>query len=163
MGLEDVDVEKNYSYKNLAKSKLFLVPTIANIHYGLYAGTIALVFFVNSGKASETQLVTWWASIALLLQIPFMLYAAILVKRHIKFSFPYIHTAKYVVATVTFVVVFFFTSGMIIDYKNNIYIFLPKVFIQLLICLVIYLLVTLAIDGRTRVLFKSVVKELLSR
>lgn len=164
MGTEGVDIEKNYNYRSLAKSRLFLIPTLLNIHYGLYIISLAFALFIlNSGKTSEVELVTWWAAIALFLQIPFFIYASILVKKQIKFSFPYISTVKYIVATISFVMVFFFTSGMIINYQNSIYNFLPKVFLQLFVCALVYLLITFVIDKRTRILFKSIVGELTSK
>lgn len=164
MGLESVDVEKNHNFKSLAKSRLFLIPTLLNIQYGLYLASLALMLFIlNSSKPLEITLVTWWSTIALILQIPFLIYASILVKKQVKFSFPYANTAKYVAATIVFVGVFLLTSGMIIDYQVSIYNFLPKVLLQLLICASVYLLVTFVIDKRTRILFKSIVCELTSK
>jgi hypothetical protein len=164
MGIEDVDIEKNYNYKSLAKSKLFVLPTLTNIQYGLYLSSLTtMLFILSSNKMSQIDAVTWWVIIALCLQIPFLIYAAILVKREIRFSFPYVRTAKYVIATIAFVVVFHFTSAKVIDYKISIYSFLPKVILELFICIAIYLLITFIIDKRTRILFKSIVGELTSR
>ncbi len=161
LGIEDVDIEKNYNYKALAKSKLFLIPTLTNIQYGLYIVSLAIMLLVlNSNKISPIELVTWWVTIALALQIPVLIYASILVKKYIKFSFPYVSTIKYVVSTITFIVVFHFTSSMIINYQSSIYSFLPKLLLQLFICIGIYLIITYLIDKKTRILFKSIITEL---
>lgn len=163
LGIEEVDVEKNYNYRTLAKSKLFSIPTLINIQYGIYIVSLAVFLFINFNKISQIELVTWWAIIALSVQMPFLLYAVILVKKKIKFSFPYVNVAKYVAATITFVVVFHLTSHMIINYQNSIYNFLPKVILELLICMTIYLTITFVIDKKTQNLFKSIFRELVSR
>lgn len=164
MGLEDVDIEKNYNFKSLAKSRLFVIPTLLNIQYGLYIVSLASTLFIlNSEKSSQIELVTWWAGIALVLQIPFLIHASILVKNQIPFSFPYVSIIKYLVATISFIAVFFFTSGMVINYQNSIYTFLPKVFLELLMCGLVYLSVTFVIDKKTRILFKSIMSEFTSK
>jgi len=161
LGIENVDIEKNYNYKSLAKSKLFLIPTLANIQYVLYIVSLAIMLSIlSSYKISTIELVTWWVIIALALQIPFLIYASILVKKQIKFSFPYVSTIKYVMVTIVFIVVFHFTSNMIINYQNSIYSFLPKLLLQLFICIGIYLIITYVIDKKTRMLFKSIITEL---
>jgi len=163
MGIETVDVEKNYNYQTLRKSKLFLIPTLQNIQYGLYLVTLAFVLFIESNKMSQIELVTWWTVIALTIQIPFLIYAIILVQKQIKFSLSYFRITKYVAATIVFVIVFSFTSNMIIDYQISIYNFLPKVIFELFICLSIYLSITLAVDKGTRNFFKSIIGELTSK
>lgn len=164
MAIEDIDLEKNYSFRGLAKSRLFLIPTLTNIQYGLYLGSLALVLFVmSSNVTSQVVLVSWWATIALSLQIPFLIYAFLLIRKHIKFSFPIASTTKYVVATLAFMLVFFLTSHLVINYQNSIYSFLPKVLLELFICMSVYLAVTFVIDKRTRILFKSIFGELISK
>lgn len=164
MGLENIDVEKNYKYSSLAKSRIFLIPTLSNIQSGLYICSLAVVLFVlNSNKTSQIELVSWWTIISLSLQIPFLLYSGILVKKQIKFSFPYANSVKYVAATIGFVIVFHFTSNIIIEYQISIYNFIPKLVLQLFICMAVYIAITFVIDKRTRTLLKSIVGELTSK
>ncbi|MGI0058277.1 MAG: oligosaccharide flippase family protein [Nitrosotalea sp.] len=164
MGMETIDVENNYNYSSLAKSRIFSIPTMLNIQSGLYICSLVIVVFLfNSNKASQIELVTYWTIISLSLQIPFLINSYILVKKQIKFSFPYVNTIKYVIATISFALVFFLTSHLVIDYQNNIYNFLPKVILELLICMSVYIAVTFVIDKRTRTLIKSIFGELISK
>jgi len=164
MGIENVDIEKTYTYKTLAKSKLFQIPTLLNIHHGVYIGSLAIILLIASSyELNETELVTWWVVIALLIQIPFLAYASILVKKQTAFKFPYVSTGKFAFATLVLILIFFFTSDRIIDYQISIYDFLPKLILELTICLATYFFVTFLIDKKIRILFKSIFGELISK
>lgn len=164
LGIETTDIEQNPKFSSLTKSKIFFVPTLTNIHYSLYIVTmVTTIIILNSSGRSELELVTWWTIIALALQMPFFIYAWILVQKHVRFSFPYVNTLKYVGCTILFVIVFLLTSEFIIIYPTSIYDFLPLLALQLAICLGIYLLTTYIIDKKTRIFFKSILAELSSK
>jgi O-antigen/teichoic acid export membrane protein len=154
MGIENVDIEKTYTYKTLAKSRLFQIPTLLNIHHGLYIVSLTLILLITSSyKFNEVELVTLWVIIALL----------ILVKKQTSFKFPYVSAGKFAFATLMFILVFFFTSDIIIEYQISIYDFLPKLILELAICLATYFFITFLIDKKTRILFKSIFGELISK
>jgi hypothetical protein len=160
LGIETIDVEKNPKFSSLTKSKIFFVPMLTNIQYGLYIITlVATIIILNSSGTSELQIVTWWTVISLTLQIPFFIYAWVLVKKHVKFSFPYINTLKYIAGTILFTIVFLLTSKFIINYHRSIYDFLPSLILELAVCMGVYLVTTYIIDKKTRTLFKSVLNE----
>lgn len=160
LGMETTDVEQNPKYSSLAKSKLIIIPTINNIHYSLYiVAFIIMLFILNSYGASELELVTWWSTVSFILQIPFLIYAWILVQKNIKFSIPYESILKYTVATISLAIVFFLTSESIVNYEPSIYNFLPSLILQLGICIGVYLLITYVIDKKTRMLIKSILSE----
>lgn len=160
LGIETTDLEQNPKFYNLAKSKIFFIPTLINIHYGLYLGSMIItIFILHSSGLSELELVKWWATIALVLQIPFFIYGWILVKKNIHFSFPYTSTIKYVVGTIIFAVLFFLTSKSIIVYNPSIYYFLPSLIFELAICATVYFAITYLIDKKTRIFFKSILAE----
>lgn len=164
LGKETVDVEKNLNFSSLVKSKLFTVPTIINIHYGLYIGILVFTFFlINSDEMSDLDLVIVWSTITLGLQIPFFIYTLILVRKHVSLSIPYVEILKYMVATIGFVIVFLFTSESIIQFEISIYDFLPGLFAQLAICIGIYLGITYLIDKKTRMFFKAILMELTTK
>jgi hypothetical protein len=161
LGIEKVDVESNVKFSNLIKSKLFLVPTINFIHYGLYVIVLTLgLFHLISNGFSDLELVKFWAIIGLILEVPFTVYMWILVQKHVKFSISINSILKYVIATLAFVIVFMITSEHVIEYKINIFDFLPMIIIQLTICLMVYFSITYLIDSRTREIFKAILKEL---
>jgi len=164
LGIEQIDIEQNSKYSSLVKSKLFLIPTLGNIQFGLYIVMLAITLFVlNSYGVLELEMVTWWAAISLVVQIPFLVYAWILVQKNIKFSIPIKNILKYVAGTLAFSVVFFLTSKSIISFKISIYDFLPSLILELAICIGVYLLITYMIDKKTRMLFKSILTGFTSR
>jgi len=162
MGMENVDVEKNPRYSSLAKSKLFLVPTLGNIHAGIYIVSLSITISMMTSFATELEMVIWWAVIMSVLQVPFFIYALIQVKKIAKFSFFSKEVAKYVMGTITFVIVFYFTADSIINYQISIFQYLPTLLLELAICIGVYLLVTYVIDKKTRLLFKSIFSEIYS-
>ena len=159
-GIEKVDAEKNPTFSALAKSKLFQVPTLELTHYTLYVVSLTFLFiFFSNSASSELELVTWWAWVMPILQIPFFIYAWIQVRKHIKFSFPISDSLKYLGATLVFIVVFYFSADFIIVYDISIYKFLPTLLLELVICIGIYLSITLITDKKTRILFRAIFQE----
>ena len=119
LGIETVDVEKNPKYSVLRKSKLFLVPTLLNLHFGLYIATLVITLFIlNSYDLQELEMVTAWGIIMAGLAIPFFIYAWYLVKKYVRLSFPFIDTSKYIGATFVFVLVYYLTSESLIEYSQ---------------------------------------------
>jgi len=164
IGIDEVDVEKNPKFANLIRSKLFSVSTIRYVKSSIYLGLmITIVISLHSLKFSELDLVIFWTMTALLIEIPFFIYLWILLKRDVSFSFPYANTVKYVGATLAFILIFFITSDLIITYQESIYNFLPELILQLAICIGVYLLITYVIDNKTKILFKSIIKEIFSK
>jgi len=164
LGLENVDVEHKPKFSMLIKSKLFQIPTIRAIHFTSYLVTFAVVMLIlTSYDVEELDLVSWWASLSLAFEIPFFIYSWILVKKHVKISFPFTTIAKYIGAALIMIVIYLITSDWIIKYEISIYKFLPGVIIEFVICAASYLLITYFIDKRTRSLFKAIITELTSR
>ena len=164
LGLENVDVEHKPKFSMLMKSKLFQIPTIRAIHFTSYLVTFVIVMLIlTSYDVEELDLVSWWASLSLAFEIPFFIYSWILVKKHVKFSFPFTTIAKYIGAALIMIVIYLTTSEWIINYEISIYKFLPGVIIEFIICIASYLLITYFIDKRTKSLFKAIITELTSR
>jgi len=163
LGIEQVDVESNPKFTSLAKSKLFIVPTIYSIFNAIYIFSLIILLFISSSDIDELELVTYWAILGFLIEIPTTIVMWIYAKKSMKFSFPILNTLKYVAVTVAFSIVFFITSDFLIIYNISIYDFLPPVILQLIICVGIYLGITYLIDNNTRILFKNIIHELSPR
>jgi len=163
-GIDKVDVENNPKFSSLLKSKIFFVFTVKNVRGGVQLVAIIIVLvFLNSIGFSELELVTWWAITSLSIEIPVVIFMWLYVRKFVKSFFPYTRIAKFIVASLAFTAVFFVTSDSIIEYKISIYDFLPGVIAQLAICAGIYLFVTYIIDKKIRFLFKSMIKEIISK
>lgn len=160
LGMETVDVNENVKYSNILRSKLFMIPTLQNIHYGIYITILSITTFIlHSRGTPEISIVTWWVVISLALQIPVLIYVGIMLRKQIHFSLSIINMIKYGSASGIFVLIYLLTSPMLLHYEARIYDFLPSLFIELLICLGAYFVVTFIIDKNTRILFKSILKE----
>ena len=108
---------------------------------------------------SEIQTVEIWVLIAFISQVPLFLYFWVLVKRHSQFSFPYVHSLKYIGGALALALTFFLTSDYVITFQESIFEFLPGLIIELIICVAVYLLVTFLIDKKTRILVNGFITE----
>jgi len=161
LGIEDVDLEQRPKFSVLLKSNLFLVPKIISIFNAIYIGSLLVLFFwSNTTTNTEIEIVTFWAFIGLILEIPTAIVLWIYMKKKVTFSFPFIPTIKYIGATILFSLVFIFTSDFIINYEISIYKFLPSLILQLTICVAIYFGITYIIDKKTRILFQTILNSL---
>lgn len=164
VGIDTVDVEKNVKFKQLLKSNLFLVSTTINFQYGIQSALVAAFLVILSTYGlSEIELVSWWAIVLLVTEIPFFIYRWIRIQKFIKFSFPIKQFVIYSGATLAFIGIFLLTSDSIIQYEISIYDFLPGVILQLSICIGTYLGITYLIDQKTRILFKAIMNEIFYR
>ena len=164
LGTERVDEENNPTFKSLIKSKLFHLPTVNIIHHSSYIIILTVItLLLTNQSASDLELVSAWAGISFVLSIPFLFYSVFLLRKNISFSFPFVPLFKYVVGTISMISVFLLTSDFIIYYKISIYEFLPGLFIQFILCVLVYFGVTYLIDNKTRVLFRAIVMEFISK
>ena len=160
LGIEDVDVEKNASFKLLAKSMLFfsssiwLVKSIVSI-----IALIAVLYLTNTAAASEIDLVLNWSITVMAVDLMLFAYLVIILRKKVKFKVPIRSVLRYAAATGVFAAVYYMTSGYIIDYRDDVAVFVLRVMLQLVLCAGTYLAVTYAIDKRTRNLVRAVLNE----
>jgi hypothetical protein len=160
-GIEKVDVIEKTSPKVFLKSNLFKLPSYRYMKLGIYLVTITIVFLLTKDNVSEIELVTSWALIALIIEIPFLIFMWVLLSRKTSIRFPYVDGIKYLGATIVFMLVFWQTSEFIIVYHESIFNFLPTLFTQLIICISIYFGIVYAIDKKTRKLFSLIINQIL--
>ena len=146
------------------RSWLFFIPTILSIFNAVYIGVlVSAILLLNSLGVSEIELVTWWVLIGLIVEVPLTSLFWYYARKYVKFSFPIYNVVKYIGATLVFFIVYFFTSDSIIKYEISIYKFLPSLLLQLAICVGVYLAITYVIDKNTKLLFKSIIKEIFKK
>jgi hypothetical protein len=163
-GLEKVDESEITKFSLLIKSKLFTIPTMDLIHYSSYIISITAMLIVLIPQGiSELDLIMWWVTISLIIQIPFTVISAILVRRQTKFIFPIIDVSKYVIGSVAMILLFYLTSESILIYDKSIFVFFPRLVLEVCICGISYLVTTWLIDKKTRILFGSIIKEISTR
>jgi O-antigen/teichoic acid export membrane protein len=158
-GIEKVDTKENTTAKDLLKSNLFTISStriIRNVMYlGLLIGGLILLSF-----ESDKELVIWWGMVAIISEIPIVIFWWRKIHQHVKFPFPAKEISKYSLATIIFSLVYWLTSDFIINYKISIYEFLPGLIIQMLICVGIYFAVTYLIDKKTRNIVSKIFQEI---
>ena len=162
LGIEKIDVAENPSLKKFLKSNLFQIPSYRYLKLGIYLPILVIVFFWKKDSISEIELVTLWATISMLIEIPHLIFLWIQLHRKTSVSFPYKDGTKYLGATIAFMIVFWLTSDTIIIYHESIFDFLPTLFVQLLVCISIYFGITYLIDKNTRKLFFMIINQIIN-
>ena len=158
-GIEKVDVKENPKFKDLFKSNLFTLSTVLLIKHCIYLILLVgglLILKLNS----DIEFVIWWGIVAILSEIPLLIFLGNKINQRAKFSFPIKEITKYILATIVFVLVYFVTSDFIINYEISIYKFLPGLIIQFIICISVYISITYLIDNKTRNLVSKILNEI---
>ena len=105
-------------------------------------------------------MVTYWALIALVTQIPFSLYFYLLTKRNFDLQIDKIAILKYLVAAIIMFGIAYWLMEEFLIYKESIFEFIPEFVPFMIIGIGGYLGITYLIEPKIRILFKSIIKEL---
>lgn len=160
-GLDKTDTSEVTSFSILLKSKLFLVPTIQLVHYSSYAsGLVILLLILIPHESSDIELITTWSMLGLFLQIPFTIFSGLLVYKRTKFKFSLKDISKYILVAVLMAFIFYLSEDLVLSYDESIFVFVPEVFLQVFLCSISYLGITYLIDKKTRIMLKSIFREL---
>lgn len=161
---EDVDIDKEASFKLYVKSKLFLVPTLwlfLSISYVVALAIFLISFHMENMTNSLTVLI--WAIILLMVTIPFMTYGIITARRKFGITFPYKDTLKYICITILVSAVIYLISEKTLTYEKSIWIFLPEIVPIVAFGGVMYFGITYVLDKSARSLFNSIFKEIFKK
>ena len=161
--IEKVDTSENSTLKEYIKSNLILVPTIRMIQYACYAILlcVGLYILVNEGL-SQIELVQYWAYAALAVEIPFLIYFSIILKRDFTLNFNYKAIMKYGIGCfIAFGLTHVLMDNFLV-YEISVFDFLPSVLPYVFLSLFLYLGLTFIMDYQTRILFKRIINEVWS-
>ena len=163
-GIEKVDLKEDATFKDYIKSKLFYIPTVRLIHRSTYLGSVVVLLSILAVFSfSDIDMITYWALIALVTQIPFSVYFYVLTKRSFSLKMDKISILKYLLsAIVSFGIAYLLMEEYLI-YKESIFEFLPSFLPFVAIGTGGYLGLTYLIEPKIRILFKSVIKEFVKR
>jgi len=159
-GIENVDVSESVSPSKYIKSSLFKIPLILIMFNLIYLITLVVMLSIFRTQVDEWQLVLWWSIIGFLVEIPLTIVIWKFSLKKIKISIPWKKITKFTLSTIIFMMFYYLTSDLILDYDPSIYKFLPLLIIEFVICMGIYLSITYVIDSDTRTLFKSLKSEI---
>lgn len=159
-GIDKVDVNENSTIRDYLKSKIFFVPTLYIIQGSIYIGALSIGLILWTKDTPQLDLVTYWAGLALIIQIPFTIYLYKLVKKHFVSVLDHTSIIKYLICTIIVFIPIYFLTNHYLAYEVSIYKFLPRLVIFVLFGIGAYLAATYLIDTKTRQLFKAIIGEM---
>lgn len=157
---EKIDLDKNASFKQYLKSKLFFVPTLQYILAGSYI-IILSVFLLTAdmSKLEEVNSVIIWSVIQFVVTAPIMLYSFYIVRQKYKLKLPFQSILKYAGATLITTLLIILISEHVLTYPDSIWKFLPQIIPIVILGAVIYLGITYVIDEDTKKMIKLIINE----
>lgn len=160
-GIEKVDTNEKSTFKDYLKSRLFYIPTLRITQRLAYISSLAVMLLIFLPfNHSDIELVSFWAIIALITQIPLTLYLYTIVRKEFTPKIDIKPIVKYLMSAVFVFGLIFFLMEKFLTYKISIYEFLPEFLLYVILGIVGYFLLTFVLDHKTRVLVKAVIKEI---
>ena len=126
----------------------------------VYLGLLVAVVYTYGGSVDELDLVTWWAALAVLCEIPAMVIFGRHVYKKTGFAARPGAVARYAASAALMAVLYAGTSGYLLAHTGNVYDLVTGLLIQAALCAGLYLGVTYALDAKTRNLFRGIVAEI---
>ena len=162
--VDTTDVKEDSSFKDLIKSKLFLLPTIRLIQFSTYIVILAIgLSILTHNDASQLDLAVYLSIVSMIIEIPVTLYSFVLVKKEFPLNLDYVAIFKYcLIAIGVFGLVYFLMEKFLI-YDKSIFQFLPNLLIFVVIGIAFYIGLTYVSDWRTKNLFRAIIKEIKNR
>ena len=158
-GTEQADTE-SMSFSRLAKSNLFKIPLILTVFNIGYIGGLVGFLFLSDPIIDEFETVVWWAAIGLAADIPVTVFVWRKAHHIVQLNVHWKRISKFALGAMSQVGVFHITSGQLINYDLDIYLFLVLAVVQLTLCVAAYLGVTYAIDKDVRSTFRTILSRL---
>ena len=159
MGIEKVDLYDS-SVTDYVKSHLFLLPSLQIIKNIFYVTILFIIISIIHESSSLLELLTYWAIISVLIQIPFIVYLFILIKKHILISLGFTQIIVYLVIGIIVFGLTYVLLDSYLQYENELFSFIINLIPYLILGLGGYFLSTFIIDYRTRSLFLSIINEI---
>ena len=159
-GIETVDIDENATFKSYVKSKLFLLPTLRVIQYGSYVVVLIIVLSLLTLENSEIELIIAWSIVALLIEVPFVIYLYILVRKNMVIKVDYKSLVKYLISGIISFGILHILVEQFLDYRISIFEFLPELLLFVATGVGLYFGITYSIDKKTRKLFKAIISEI---
>jgi hypothetical protein len=162
-GEEKVDKEIGSKFKDYIKSQLFFLPTLGIVTYSVYLTSLVVGLIIFSNNYSPIELVTYWAALGLIIEIPVTIYIYSKISKKFSLSLEKKPIFKFLIGSVfAFGLVFLATERFLV-YTDTLFIFIPKFLLFVTLGVLTYLGVTLVIDIQTREFVKSILKEIFKK
>jgi len=161
---ETVDLDKQAHFRKYVRSNLFLTPTLMLILSGTYIiGLTIFLFLPVTDHMNDIDLVTVWSYILLFVTIGFTIITIILVKKKYAISIPLKEIGKYSIVTLLTSLLIYYIVETYLEYSKSVYEFIPQLIPIIIFGGLVYFGITYVIDNSTKILFKSIFKEILKK
>jgi O-antigen/teichoic acid export membrane protein len=162
-GLEKVDLEKKSSFKDYAKSKLMLHPTLQLIRSVIYFGILAIIFLVNTKEEFTIELISIWALMGLLVEIPLTIFMIHMVKKQFTLNLNWLSITKYFLTSLGVGIFTYFLTQQFLIFTENIFNFIINLLPFVFGSIFLYFIITIIVDKRANVLAKTIILEIKSK
>ena len=160
-GIEKVDKNENSTFKDYLKSKLFVPQTIRLIQTTIYVLILTVGLLILVGYDSSNQeLLIFWASIALITQIPLVCILYFLLKKNITIKLNVSSITKFLLTAIGVFTFTYILINQFLTYSTDIFSFIPAVLVYAALGVGMYIMITYLIDSNTRSLVQSIIKEI---
>ena len=160
IGIEKVDMNEKSTFRDYMRSKLFFMPTLNIIRSIVYIVTLTIGLLVLKSESSQLDLVIMWSIIAFIIEIPFTVYSAILIRKNFVLKLDYVSIIKYAVISIGVFLPLYFITEQYLEYQTSIFDFLPNLLLYVAVGVGGYLVITYLIDEKTKKLFNAIIKEI---
>ena len=160
-GVERVDKFENSTFKDYIKSKLFFPQTIRLIQTSIYVLILAigLLILVGFGR-SDQELLLFWASIALVTQIPLVCILYYFVQKSIAIKIEISRIAKFSLTAIGVFGLTYVLTTQFLVYSPDIISFIPNVLMFGSLGVGLYIIITYLIDNKIRSLVHAIIYEI---
>jgi O-antigen/teichoic acid export membrane protein len=162
-GNEKVDNIEGSNFRDHIKSQLFFLPTLSLIQYSTYLIVLVIGLILLSDKYTEIQLVTYWAVIGLIIEIPITIYLYFKFRKLLLIKLEKIMILKYLVSCIIVFGGLFIIIEKYLSYSDSIFVFIPNLLLFVIYGIMIYLGLTFMIDVKTRIFAKSIFLEIIKK
>ncbi|RZD44396.1 MAG: hypothetical protein CXT78_06665 [Thaumarchaeota archaeon] len=161
IGIEKIDIISHATFKDYVKSKLFYVYTLRLIQVIVYIIIFVIMLQIfTSSASSDITLLIYWATIAMVTQIPLTIILGIMIKHNFPDPFDYIRITKFFIISVLVFAVAYYMTENYLNYTNDLYHFLPSLILLVVFAVGLYLISTYIVDSKIRTLFNSIIYEI---
>ncbi|MEM4413688.1 MAG: hypothetical protein QXD59_05375 [Candidatus Caldarchaeum sp.] len=156
-GTERVDYGETLSFRDLVKSRLFMLPTLSYIQSFVYVPSLMATLYITH-PSQPTDVVMVWIAVNTAVLTPFVIYKTKIARQLIRFQFPVKNTASYILAAVFLGIAALLTKPekLSVEVVPAITQVLPSV----LISAAAYFAVLAAVNREFRELARAVIKTL---
>jgi O-antigen/teichoic acid export membrane protein/RNAse (barnase) inhibitor barstar len=159
-GLEKVDIDKKSTFKDYAKSKLMLHPTFQFIRSVIYFASLTIIFSLQTKHAFNIDLISLWALIGLLIELPLTLYMIHMVKKEFTLNLQWSSIIKYFITCIASFGLTYYLMQNFLIFDKEIFVFLPNILAFAIFSVVVYFLISIIIDNRAKRLVGRIISEL---